>query len=325
MTASKGCDFLQYRAITLADKEQAEDCIAASGSMACHTSFVNLYMWRKVFPSEIAFSDRFLFRRAKQKGETRHYFPLGQGDLDKAFEKILEQDSNPVFVGLSKEQTEILSHRLPHLNYTFTEFRDNADYIYETKALISLSGKKLHSKKNHLNRFMRTYEGRWETVPISSENLHLVRAFHKEWCKKNGCKGCKSGKSLHGEYCAVMEALEEYDALGLKGLLLFVDGKPAAYSFASKINDRLADVHVEKADTEIDGSYTVINQQMAKKVLSSFPYVNREEDMGIPGLRKAKESYRPAILLMMHRGVPEALASAQITSEARSGVRVRAV
>ncbi len=305
MTAPKGSDRLQYRTITLADREQAEACIAASGSMACQSSFVNLYMWRKVFPTEIAFSDGFLFRRAVRHGETRHYFPLGKGDLDAALAKILAQDPAPIFMGLTKEQADIVAQRLPHLKYTFTELRDNADYIYETKSLITLSGKKLHGKKNHLNRFLKTYEGRWETVPISRENLPLVRAFHEEWCKKNDCKG---GKGLAGEYCAVMDALDVYEELGVFGLLLLVDGKPAAYSFASKINDQVADVHVEKADTDIDGSYAVINQQMAEKMLSSFTYVNREEDMGIPGLRKAKESYRPAILLMLHKGVPEAKA-----------------
>jgi len=284
---------LKFAKITLADKKAAEECIASSGTFCCDASFVNLYIWRDVYPSEVCFENGFLFRRRKAHAGYVHSFPLGKGDASAALKKLRGSFNGHLrFDGLTGEQCAELIKCFPDTAFEFEEQRQLADYIYITSDLTELAGKKYHAKKNFVNRFKSAYAGRYEVEDISAANAGELRDFHHDWCKKNGCSG-----ALKRESCAIDVALGEFDALGLLGLLLRVDGRIAAFSFASALNKDVADVHVEKADTRFDGVYQMINQQMAERKLSPFKLVNREEDMGIEGLRKAKESYHPAILL----------------------------
>ncbi|MBR4941177.1 MAG: DUF2156 domain-containing protein [Clostridia bacterium] len=291
---------MNFKNVELSDLEAIGQCVALSGCRACDFSPVNLFIWRQIYKNEICIEDGFLFRRSITRvGTPRYTFPLGWGSCGAALDKIRSDAAGfgaPLcFSGLTEDQKDEVTRHFSDLTFNFEPRRDRADYIYSTEALASLSGKKYHSKRNFINRFNQKYGSRAEISPISHEDLPEIYQYSRIWCEANGCR---HDESLEKESCAIAEALNNWDKLMLSGAVLRLDGKVCAFNFASPITEDTADVHVEKADDSIEGAYAVINNALAKMLLPRFRYLNREEDMGLPGLRQAKESYRPEILLM---------------------------
>ena len=161
-----------------------------------------------------------------------------------------------------------------------------------TKVLDALVGKKFQSKRNHVNKFKRTYN--YEYTPITPDRIQECLDLEAEWCKANNCD---QHEGTGNERRALVYALHNFEELGLTGGILHVDGKIAAFTFGMPINQDTFGVHVEKADTSIDGAYAMINYEFANHIPEQYVYLNREEDLGIEGLRKAKLSYQPAIIL----------------------------
>jgi hypothetical protein len=289
---------VNFRQIRLSDKKQAISCIEASGSFSCDSSFVNMYVWGNIYQNLICFENGFLFRCGQGPNRFVYKFPLGGGDVSDAL-KLLEEDAAehgkiPEFIGLTEENCEIIVKTLPHIPYSFQIMPGASDYIYKASDLAELPGKKYHSKRNFLNRFERLYGSRSEIGGITDRDFEEILEFNKKWCEQNGCV---HSRTLFRETCAIKRAFAHYKKLSFEGLWLRVDGEIKAYTFASRLVEGVADVHVEKADTDIIGAYAVINNALAKMLSARYTYINREEDLEIPGLRQAKQSYHPAILL----------------------------
>ncbi|MFY9272906.1 MAG: phosphatidylglycerol lysyltransferase domain-containing protein, partial [Thermacetogeniaceae bacterium] len=175
--------------------------------------------------------------------------------------------------------------------FEYSEARDSFDYVYLLEDLAALTGKKYRGKRNHVNYFMKNYN--WSFEQISPENLAECWEMNLEWCKINNCM-CDI--QLASEFCAVRRCFDYFDQLELEGGLLRADGKVVAFTIGEKLNSDTYDTHIEKAFSGIKGAYQTINQQFAKFIQQKHPeiiYVNREEDMGRAGLRKAKLSYHP--------------------------------
>ena len=158
---------------------------------------------------------------------------------------------------------------------------------------MTLRGKKLSGKRNHVNRFLST-ERDWAYEPLTKENLADARAMSYEWCRQ---AGCTEDAELFDESCAVEQAFRHYEALGLSGGLIRAGGKVIAFTMGEALNEDTFLVHIEKAFYDIQGAYQMINQQFAQAAFEGFRYVNREDDAGDEGLRKAKLSYEPAFLV----------------------------
>ncbi|MFY9377952.1 MAG: phosphatidylglycerol lysyltransferase domain-containing protein, partial [Peptococcia bacterium] len=176
--------------------------------------------------------------------------------------------------------------------FSYQDDREGYDYIYTLEKLVSLSGKKLQSKRNHINRFIAN-NADWSFEEISQDNLSECWEMNQEWCRQNGCK---DDELLNEEYCAVRRCFNNYEALELEGGLLRLAGKVIAFTMGERLNSDTYVVHIEKAFGEIQGAYQLINREFAKLIQERHPdivYVNREEDMGYEGLRRAKMSYRP--------------------------------
>ena len=171
--------------------------------------------------------------------------------------------------------------------------RDNADYIYEREKLVSLVGKKLHGKRNHIKRFQDQNPG-WRYESLRDDNIEACIEMAQEWCRRNCCTGDDGKKE---ELHLVIRALKNYKTLHMKGGLLRNETGVIAFTLGSPIGPDTFDVCFEKAFSEIQGAYPMINQQFVAHELQEYRYVNREEDLGVPGLRKAKLSYDPDILL----------------------------
>lgn len=168
----------------------------------------------------------------------------------------------------------------------FNDERSMHDYIYNATDLIELSGKKYHGKRNHINAFLETYPD-YRYVRVTEENLDLLRSTAEVLYKKDD--------RLPDEYIAIGELIDHFGELGLKAGIIFVGDNPIAYSIGEKMCDDTALIHIEKGDRDYRGAYPMINQLFASD-FADCTYINREEDMGLEGLRKAKTSYHPAFM-----------------------------
>lgn len=171
--------------------------------------------------------------------------------------------------------------------------RTFSDYLYDAQSLRQLSGKDLHAKRNHVNRFLRTYPD-YQFTPLTQADASEALQLVLDWCEE---KGIDSNDITKSDYRPVKMLLDHYDELHLKGGAIRIDGKLVAFSIASEPYNRTGVIHVEKAKAEYPGLYAAINKFTLDEILPDIDWVNREEDLGIPGLRKAKLSYGPSRLI----------------------------
>lgn len=221
--------------------------------------------------------------------------PIGEQDkMQDAITKILQVaeenrgEKQFMFVVVEKIFADELE-KYPHAKFNITAERDNFDYVYLAQDLINLSGRKFHSKKNHLNAFQKQYPNA-QYVPITEEIIPKCREELNIWYENHKRD---DDKFICYEQAAIHEIFDHFDAFKLKGGAILIDNRVVAFTFGEKLNSDTAVIHVEKADSNIRGIYVAINQNFVENAWSYMIYINREEDMGVEGLRKAKESYRP--------------------------------
>ena len=285
---------LEFHEITMADREWVSKCFAAANQRGSEYTFANLYNWSNAYTVQIAPFDGFMLARS---GSTIfHYmYPAGDGDWAAAFAAIeadAKKNQMPLsFYSVPADGVERMEALYPG-RFSYRSIRDSFDYLYLRESLATLAGKKLHGKRNHIHRFLEQNPD-WRYERITRENIDEAWAMSVEWCKSNSCF---ETHSLQREACAVKSAFEHYFEEELLGGLLRVDGRVIAFTFGSPSTRATFVVHVEKAFSEIQGAYPMINQQFVQQELSEYTYVNREDDLGEEGLRRAKESYQPAIM-----------------------------
>lgn len=286
---------IPFKDIELKDKELITSYTLNSPRRNCDLSFSNLCSWRFLYNTQFAILDGFLLLKFWANDELIYMMPVGDGDLKKILNTLIEdanQEDEPLcLLGLSEEACSELEELMPG-KFQFTTDRDYADYLYLRTDLATLSGKKFQSKRNHVNKFKRTYN--YEYTAITPDRIQECIDLEAEWCKANDCD---QHEGTGSERRALLYALHNFDELGLTGGILHVDGKIAAFTFGMPINQETFGVHVEKANTQIDGAYAMINYEFSNHLPEQYIYVNREEDLGIEGLRKAKLSYQPTIVL----------------------------
>lgn len=277
---------IDLQKITLEDKARIDSILKTSDRIFCEYTFGNMYCWGAAAGLEISLSDGVLvFGYPKRE---RFYMPTGQaGAVISAVGALAETYPRLTLMSLSKDDTELLNEKFPE-KFKFSEDIYGFDYIYESEKLRLLSGKKLASKRNHINAF--TADGDWRTEKITKQNVQELLLFNKSWCK-DLC-GHMSG-SLATEMCAAQLGISNFETLGFSGLMLYKNGKLAAYSYGEPINNDTFCVHVEKADSDVRGAYQMINREFARTFCEGYQYINREDDAGDEGLRRAKQSYCP--------------------------------
>ena len=286
------------------DEDWINSCIAVSGTMASDASFANIYLLRNKYSTKISRYKDFIIRKYSGKGARCGYtFPLGKGDVTKALAEI-EKDAKECgerlqFAFVTEEQKEVLENAMP-ARFCYSSDAGDSDYIYLRSELASLSGKAFHKKKNHFSKFVRTYPD-YKYYEIGACNIYDAQKVADAWYYEHLQD---EDASQLAEYKAIKEALENFEELGLIGGIIYVNDSPCAMTIASKINENTVDVHFEKAVGEyaLNGGYAAINKLFSEK-LDSVTWLNREEDIGIEGLRKAKLSYRPKIMLKKYSAV----------------------
>lgn len=286
------------------DEDWINSCIAVSGTMASDASFANIYLLRNKYSTKISRYKDFIIRKYSGKGARCGYtFPLGKGDVAKALAEI-EKDAKECgerlqFAFVTEEQKEVLENVMP-ARFCYSSDAGDSDYIYLRSELASLSGKAFHKKKNHFSKFVRTYPD-YKYYEIGACNIYDAQKVADAWYYEHLQD---EDASQLAEYKAIKEALENFEELGLIGGIIYVNDSPCAMTIASKINENTVDVHFEKAVGEyaLNGGYAAINKLFSEK-LDGVTWLNREEDIGIEGLRKAKLSYRPKIMLKKYSAV----------------------
>lgn len=322
---------INFKTPELSDRAAAAKAVADSSYTGSDASFANIFLLRQKYGTQIALQDGFLFRYYNGQGSRRGYtFPLGSGEPQAALAFIVEdarESGRPLeFCLVDEPRAQILREYFKTVGANgaksalhFTENRGDSDYIYSAEGLATLAGNQYHKKRNHISRFNRTYLD-YEIRPLTPSNFADALAVEKSWLKveslgESGDSDCEctcecreaawaerseDDKSRLSEYCAIREAIEHFDELGMKGAVLYVEGKPVGMTMASEILPGVWDTHFEKVIDEyaVNGGYAIINKLFAEKLWATGAHlINREEDINIEGLRKAKLSYYPQTIL----------------------------
>ena len=299
-------NMLSFKKITIEDKKVITAFTYAGKYQNCDYAFANMCSWHFLYDSEYAISKGFLFIRfyIEEKGHKRlaYMFPVGDGDLKDAID-ILEKDAKgmvrPLLIlGITPESKENMETLFPG-HFAYMKERDYFDYIYLREDLTTLKGRKFQPKRNHINKFKNRYN--YTYLPITPDIVPQCMEVETLWCKANLNEDDE--EDLSHEHQSMVFALENFDKLELLGGAIVVDEKIIAFTYGSPINNETFGVHVEKADVSYEGIFSVINQEFVSRIPQQYTYINREEDLGLPGLRKSKLSYNPVSLLEKNAAV----------------------
>ena len=288
---------IEFKRPELSDKELLTSYFQKYPSRSCERTFVNVYLWSRHYQVTYAIIENALVFRSDYEGELSFAYPAGEPDDVKRAIEFLEEyckERGQEFsmYNVTPEYWEQFNAWYPG-QYEIEYSRDDADYIYESEKLATLSGKKLHAKRNHINKFKAEHEN-WSYEPITEENLEACFQMALKWRNENGCED-HPGKNA--EMCVTLNSLRLFKELDLKGGLLRVDGEIVAFTIGEALCEDTIVVHIEKAYADVQGAYPMINQQFVEHECMNYRYVNREEDTGAEGLRKAKLSYYPVFLV----------------------------
>ncbi len=282
---------MEFKKITIADKNLISRFLKCDEEIMTERSFSTIFCWSFAIGTKFCIEDDMLFLLIENKDILLYFMPLGFGDMESAKRKI-EQDAagrqkNFRIISISKNRLGDFK------DYELMPSRNNFDYVYETESFITLKGKKLHSKRNFINRFKQNYENRWEYRKIHFDrDKDLIFDFLNTWKGRTN----EDAESFNSELKAITAAFDNYNELGIVGGMILVDQKVVAFSFGASQNETAMDIMIEKADYNFSGAYQLIANEFCIHNCADYKYINREEDMGIEGLRKAKLSYCPAFL-----------------------------
>ena len=287
-----------FKEITVADRALIESYVKNVGEKNCETAYINLLMWQNLYGVSFCVEEDTLLVKSSHEGD--EVFALPFGDLDSGLKHIFEYtgDKPPVFRAQDGPRLDKFTREMS-AKYDIVELAEGSDYIYNKEDLATLAGKKYNAKRNHIAAFSRDFA--WTYEPIDIKNLADVRSCADKWYEENADR---MTPELNTEREGLYILLADFDKLGLFGGAIRVDGKIVAFCVASFLSDDVADVHVEKALSDYEGAYAVVNNQFAKHLPDKIIYINREDDMGLEGLRKAKLSYHPVKLVKKYLCLP---------------------
>ena len=284
---------IDFQKLDLARRAEYDAFLHHCGERGCEYSFVNLYLWGR---QRVAFVDGYLALFSQFQRKSVYPFPIGQGDLKKVLDAIIADAGKRGlvcrFTSLTAADCAALEEFYPG-QFRFHPDREGCDYIYDINNLADLPGRKYQRKRNHVNRFRAAHPD-CRIVPIDAALLPAVQKMLESWFENRLTP--EAYDEYHLEHVALRRAFENWDALGLEGIALVENERVVAMTIGSPLNETTFDIHFEKALEELDGAYAVINQAFASLLREKYPhlrYLNREDDLGIPGLRQAKLSYYP--------------------------------
>lgn len=284
---------MNFKKLELEDNQVFDRYLKPYKFKTCEYSFTDLFMWRKAYDIQYTILNNVLIIK-QMDSEGEYYFmqPIGytrenlKGIIDRLIQykkefnlKFLFKDIEEPFI---KDLKEICTYE-----FYISEDRDTFDYIYDSSSLIKLSGRKLRNKRNHYNNFIKN--NYYKITDIAREEVDQCIKVSEEWYEQKDYESY----NLFYELKAIEELLNNRDKLGLECMAVYVNDKLSAFTIGEKVSNEMAIIHIEKADSKVNGLYNFINKTFVEKYFSDVPFINREEDLGIEGLRVAKLSYKP--------------------------------
>lgn len=284
---------IEFKPITLEDKTVYERYLLDGNERGCEYSFPNLFLWGRQ-KATILHDHLILFSQYNRR--SIYPYPIGSGDKKIVLDAIITDAKvrgipcRITGLGITEKQT--LEELYPNM-FRFHCDRDSFDYVYAIDDLADLPGRKYQRKRNHYNRFRNTFP--YYTIePLRESNLHRVKQMIDKWYRTKLQENSPS--NYHMEQSALAKAFHYYRELDMEGLVLLDGENVLAVTLGSRISDNTFDVNFEKARGDVNGAYTAINYEFARHIRSKYPqiqFLNREEDLGLEGLRKAKQRYYP--------------------------------
>lgn len=278
---------MTLRLLTLDDRLFVSEYLRRFPPEISELTFTNLFAWRHTRPVWMdEFCESLLFFAETKNGLVLLGNPVGPAHLTDIFREYGGGIS--AVERFPKEQ--LADQEIPEA--VIIVDRDNADYVYRREDLATLAGRHFTKKRNHINQCLAAYDCQYEI--ITKRNIPECLAMQDRWCT---ARSCKAEPGLCGEYQAIEETLSHYGELPLTGCAIRIEGNIEAFTVGEALNPSTAVCHFEKAMPQFNGLAQLINQWFAQNNLGDFAYINREQDLGIPGLRRAKESYAPEHLV----------------------------
>ena len=289
---------LNFKPVEAEDLEELNPFFCKRPNKTCDSVFLDSFIWREYYNVRYAVSDnKAILWLVDLDGKTGSAMPIcSEEDLEYYFWKLVEYFNTelkaPLYINLADEEAvEQLGLKNMPDKFKITEQVDLKDYLYDGNAMRTLSGKKLHKKKNHLNAFKREYEGRYEYRRLCCSDRGDVWKFLDRWREE---KGEEVEEHLDYEVRGIHEILKNCSLLNVRMSGVYIDGHLEAFTIGSyNPLEQMAVIHIEKANPEIRGLYQFINQQFLIEEFPEAVLINREDDLGLEGLRKAKLSYNP--------------------------------
>ena len=285
---------LDFHPVTIMDKEWIEDRLSYRKQKSCEYSFGNIFSYKEKLQIYVSDFEGCLVVKCVSGNRVSYMYPTGNGDIKKALDEIISEaeisGKKCYMYGLSEEDAESYSKLFPSKDKPYPN-RDTFDYVYNSEDLINLTGKKYQPKRNHISFFKKNYY--WTYEKICGNNISECLSMSRKWLQNYESD---DKTDLESEYRIIRCVFDNYFALGYKGGLIRKDGEVVAFTMGEELDKDTFCVHFEKAFGDIRGLYPLINQQFVQNELSDYKYINREDDVGLENLRKAKLSYYPAFL-----------------------------
>ncbi len=303
----------EFSPLSVSDRSSVLPFLKNANKQGSEFSFTALYMWAGIFNTTHSVvpstsGPLLIFRSCKEESEPYTYlYPLTENGKEVTARETVQTISDlapgePFSLwSISEQQSNELLKAFPG-QFDIRPIRSSFDYLYPASQLVQLGGKKLQPKRNLISGFKRLYPD-FRTEIITPENIAECLKMNDEWCVM---MGCRHNASLSEEKCAVHRAFQHFQELELEGLILRTEGRIIAFTVGEPLSNDTYIVHIEKAFPEYKGAYQAINQLFAEHIQEKHPdliYINREDDAGDEGLRKAKLSYQPVYLVEKYAGL----------------------
>ena len=283
-------DFPQFKGLTREDKPLFDQLFTRFPPLISEFTFTNLFIWRHAYQPQISRFRNFLCLLSEQGKNSFFFPPIGGGDVIECLQRLLQylgsKDIPPKIARVPEAMVARIDGKASGMNVELD--RNQCDYIYRVQDLVELKGRKYHRKRNHIKQFQEKYS--YEYIRLSPEWVPQCLQLQTEWCD---LRNCEANVGLHNESLATKEAFTHFEEIGVKGGAILINGKVEAFTLGDPLNPETIVIHVEKANPAYEGLYPTINQAFLEQEGAGFTYVNREQDLGEEGLRKAKESYFP--------------------------------
>ena len=298
---------LQFKPVTLEDREWMAPILFAANTRNADYSFVNIYAWGASYEASWCCLDGCLVIWTVIAGVDYYAFPLG-ADTDEKLRTVIdalkdhcrERKDELRLISIAPDQVPRLEALYPG-EFEITPRTDLFDYVYAAERLSTLEGKKLHAKRNFIHHFEAEHQ--WELVPMTDANICVAAGLDGLWVIEQEADAMETAMA---EAKAIRTVLTDFDRLGLEGAYLYADGAPCGFTIGERLSADTYVIHYEKADYDVVGAYPMINREFVRMIREKYPeivWINREDDMGLEGLRKAKRSYYPDFMEEKYKAV----------------------